>query len=193
MKIVYLHGLGSSGVSYKSDTLKETFGNENVLSPNLPLDPTQTIELVTALVSPLLANNEVVTFVGTSLGGFWANYFGQKFESQCVIVNPMLIPGDAFVDRIGTLVTHYDTDETTLFTPEIVRGFKHAQTEVTKTNTGLVSMFLARDDDVIDYRTTLEQMQGVDTYITDDGGHRYEENWDMVVALLCMMNHERFK
>lgn len=185
MKIFYLHGLGSTGTSDKSAALIKAFGTKNVIAPDLPLDPEQTISLVTALVTA--DKKEKFIFVGTSLGGFWANYFGQMFQSECVIVNPMLIPGDAFVSRIGTIVTNYTTGEKTEITTEIVKSFKSAQTEVMSPNLDLITMFLAADDDVIDYRTTLEQLPGVDTYITEDGGHRYETHWDNVVALTQML------
>lgn len=185
MKIVYLHGLGSTGISDKSAALDLAFGEKNVLKPNLPLDPEQTIDLVSKLVAANKKDGFI--FVGTSLGGFWANYFGQMFQSQCVLVNPCLDPGDAFADRTGTFVTNYVSSEKVEFTPEIIKSFKSAQTEAMTVNLDLVTMFLAEDDDVIDYRTTLDQMPGVDTYITEDGGHRYESHWDNVVALVRML------
>lgn len=186
MKIVYLHGLGSTGTSEKSAALMSVFGKQNVIAPDLPLDPEQTISLVTNLVTPLLKNKEKVIFIGTSLGGFWANYFSNMFQMECIIVNPMLIPGDAFVNRIGTIVTNYSTGEKTEFTAEIVKSFKSAQNEAMSPNLDLITMVLAMDDDVIDYRTSLLQLPGCNTIMSLTGGHRYDSQWDTVVELAIL-------
>ena len=183
MKIVYLHGLGSVGASAKSAALIDAFGKENVLAPDLPLDPEATIKLVSDLVYLPMKRKEKILFIGTSLGGFWANYFSHMFHMECLIVNPMLIPGEAFVSRTGTIVKNYDTGEETVMTAEIVRSFLSAQTEVASPNLDLITMILAQDDDVIDYRTSMEQLPGVRTLITSDGGHRYMDHWADVVEL----------
>ena len=184
MKIVYLHGLGSTGTSTKSAALIREFGEKNVFAPDLPLDPEQTIDLVSKLVAPLLKTKEKIVFVGTSLGGFWANYFSNMFQMECIIVNPMLIPGEAFINRIGTVVKNYETGVETIMTAEIVKSFLSAQTEAASPNVDLITMILAMDDDVIDFRTSIEQLPGCSTIITITGGHRYESLWDNIVDLL---------
>jgi predicted esterase YcpF (UPF0227 family) len=185
MKIIYFHGLGSTGTSDKSQALKDAFGAENVLTPDYPVDPDKTISQIERLVTPL--KREGLVFVGTSLGGFWANYFGQRFQSKCVLVNPLLDPGVAFIDGAGTIVKNYVTGEETLMTAEMVKGFRSAEAEVGSMNPDLVTMFLARDDDVIDYKRTLAQLPEADIFVTDDGGHRYEKNWPNVVAFIQMI------
>lgn len=181
VKVIYLHGLGSVGSTPKSDALKAAFGSDNVLTPNLPLDPEATIELVTSLVKQL--RGEKVVFVGTSLGGFWANYFAQTTHSECVMVNPLMTPGQTFVPRIGTIVKNYVTGEETEFTTEIVRSFLSAQTEALDYDPDLVTLFLAEDDPVIDYQTTVDYVgKVVNCTLTKNGGHRYDINWDKVIA-----------
>lgn len=186
MKIVYLHGLGSVGLTPKSEALIEAFGSANVLTPDLPLDPEATIELVNALVKQL--RGEKVVYVGTSLGGFWANYFAQTTRSPCVLVNPLMTPGQTFVSRIGSVAKNHVTGEETEFTTEIVQGFLSAQTEALDYDPDLVTLFLAEDDLVIDHQTTVDYVgKVVNCTVTKNGGHRYTLNWDLVIDALKKM------
>lgn len=181
MKIVYLHGLASIGTSVKSEALIAAFGADNVFAPDLPLDPIGVVDIISDYVDKLPFDEQIV-FVGTSLGGFWANFFAQTTDSYGVLVNPMLIPGDAFVDRIGEQVVNYKTGAVEVFSQDLVDDFKTCQEDAADFfNPKAIVMFLAMDDSVIDYRSTLSQVNGVEYFLTPDGGHRYESNWDLVV------------
>ena len=74
--IVYLHGFASSGVSDKVTALKERFGDDKVIAPDLPFDPDEVVSLVYDVVRNFMKNrkpDEKLVFVGTSLGAFYAN------------------------------------------------------------------------------------------------------------------------
>lgn len=182
--IIYLHGFASVGKSAKSDALIAEFGSDNVYAPNLPIDPDDTFKIVSDIVHN--ATSFPVMFVGTSLGGFWANYFAQKFDAHCVIVNPSVNPDVTMEARVGTVNTNYLTGEDIVITPEIVQKFKKYKDEAnTLYNGSLVNIFLAKDDDVIDYNNTLKTLTYYNSLtITDDGGHRYNNKWNTVVSKL---------
>lgn len=179
--VIYLHGFASSGVSPKSQALVEAFGSENVFAPDLPIDPDETVKVIKDIVSQI--KNFPIIFVGTSLGGFWANYFAQKYDAKCVIVNPSTSPDITMSKRVNQPVKHYKTNEDIVVTNEIVDKFTQYKKELDYLYNGyLVNVFLAEDDDIIDYKLTIDYLEYYNSMtITPDGGHRYNKYWDNVI------------
>ena len=179
--IVYLHGFASSGNSKKSQVLKAHFGHEQVYAPDLPIDPEQTIAIVEDIVAKV--TTYPLIFVGTSLGGFWANYFAQKYDAIAVLVNPSTRPEVTMQTRIGIPLTNYSTGEPILVTQDHVDKFSKYKSEAEALYNGsLVHAFLAMDDETLDYKIALQDLQYFKTCtMTPDGGHRYDVNWPKVV------------
>lgn len=179
MKIVYLHGFGSSGNSEKSQALKARFGDENVWSPDLPLDADEVINMVANYVHRV--NDYPIVFVGTSLGGFYANYFAQRFDCPSVLVNPAFNPGQSLSKSLGEH-KNYATGLPFELTQDHLGKWVAMRNDITDTNGALVNLFIALDDEVIDagqmieafphyrYRKTFEQ-----------AGHRFSSHWSEVV------------
>lgn len=81
MKILYIHGLSSSGQSRTAATLRELLPHDEIFSPDLPIDPFEAFLLLRQLVE----REEVDIIIGTSMGGM----FAQKFHGYCkILVNP---------------------------------------------------------------------------------------------------------
>ena len=181
MKIIYLHGFASVGVGPKSDALRKKFGNDAVYSPDLPIDP----DAVEMLIDTYVAKNTQypLIFVGTSLGGFWANYFAQKWDSPCVIVNPSTSPSKTMWERVGKIIKNYSTGELMPILEDYATKFGIRESYlIGNTNGALINVFVAKDDDVIPYKEVLENIPyRASCTITEDGGHRYDTNWGKVV------------
>lgn len=182
--IVYLHGFASSGTSKKSQLLKEVFGDSAVFAPDLPFDPDQVIEVVDSIVSKV--TNYPLIFVGTSLGGFWANYFAQKYDAIGVLVNPSSRPDVTMSEKVGTTVLHYQTSEPIVITDNHIEKFTMYRLEAQNLQNGnLIHLFLAKDDDVLDMKVALKDFKYFKTCtITPTGGHRFESEWSLVVEQL---------
>ena len=183
--IIYLHGFASIGTSAKSQALVDAFGQDSVYAPDLPFNPSEVIDLVTKLVTDAVAKSASypVVFVGTSLGGFWANYFAQRFDAPCVIVNPSTDPAKSFAPRVGQTAVTYATGTEFEITQADIEQFAKCVDDTNKLQNGyLVNLFLAKDDDVIDYARTLSVIKHTNTtVVTEDGGHRFDKNWSMVI------------
>lgn len=179
--IIYLHGYASIGNGPKSAALKLAFGADSVFSPDLPIDPTQVIAIVSEIVSKV--THFPIVFVGTSLGGFWANYFAQKYDAPCVIINPSLHPSRTMSTRIGIACVNYNTGVAFDVTQDHVDQYVACETAIANnTNGALINVFLARDDDLLNYRETLHAIPfAASTEITDTGGHRYDALWHTVI------------
>lgn len=182
MKIVYLHGFGSVGSGPKYDALVAAFGADNVISPDLPNDPNDVESIIDDIVRSI--GDFPVMFVGTSLGGFWANYAAQKWDAQCILVNPSLTPSITMASRIGKPITNYQTGAVIDILPKYIDDFKLRELYISdNTNGALINLIVAADDDVIPYKDTLASMPyTASTLIAADGGHRFDSRWGDVIA-----------
>jgi uncharacterized protein len=179
--VIYLHGFASVGNSPKAHALREALIEHTVLAPDLPIDP----ELVIAQVDRIVRNaaSWPIVFVGTSLGGFWANYFAQKYDAPCVLVNPALRPSKTLYQWVGKAAKNYATGENVEVTLKDIASFAKIEMESEGNHNGaLIHVFAAKDDDVINYQDVLDQVRfSKSLTLTKDGGHRFESHWGMVV------------
>lgn len=190
--ICYLHGFGSSGVSAKSTAIRKAFPNDTVLSPNIPTNPVDAVRTVTDIVCASMTdlknvNDFPLIFVGTSLGGFWANYFAQKFDAPAVLVNPSTSPSCTMQPRVGMDVNNYVTGEKIVVTDADVAEYARLEAETAaEYNGALIDVFLAQDDDVIPFGDTILALPFTRSMsVTADGGHRYDTKWGTVIEKLA--------
>ena len=96
MKILFLHGLASSGAYKMADMLRQLMKPCEVVAPDLPIDPGAAL----ALVRSLCVSERPDLVVGLSWGGFLA----QKLRGQRkALVNPDLHVSRLLRTRIGTM------------------------------------------------------------------------------------------
>jgi len=81
MKILFIHGLASSGAYKMADSLRILLKPCEVIAPDVPIEPDKALALLRAIC--LEEKPDLV--VGLSLGGFWA----QKLRGcRKILVNP---------------------------------------------------------------------------------------------------------
>lgn len=83
MNIIYLHGLSSSGNSNTARTLRELLPNDNIITPDLPVNPFEALSMVKEIVAKL--PKEEILIVGTSMGAMLAH---QLKGYRRILVNP---------------------------------------------------------------------------------------------------------
>jgi len=184
MKIILLHGFASVGTGAKYEALVKEFGRDNIFSPNLPVNPADVEALLDEEIKCMhLDGEEPALFVGTSLGGFWANYMAQKYKKPCVIVNPSMFPSHTMFFVSGMTMCNFATGLPFTVPIDIVPSFmKREKFLEDNTNGELINLFVARDDNILDYKVTLRQTpQTASTQIFEDGGHRFEKHWPSVL------------
>lgn len=181
MKVIHLHGFGSSGTSDKARMLISAFSSFHVFSPDLPIDPSAVIELVDEYVKDY--GEEGIMFVGTSLGGFYSHYFAQKYKVPCVIVNPCTKPSLALGGAVGKQQINHATGEEFMVLEQHIEKFKSMEMELDGYDHALVSMFVAQDDEVLKPRHMKADIPNRAFFIeTKTGGHRYTDNWGLVIS-----------
>lgn len=96
--IVYLHGFRSSPASLKARQLRAAVDELPLATrprlhvPALDDGPAQAMASILALARD--AAKEALTFVGSSLGGYYATYAAEKTGARAVVVNPAVRPYD---------------------------------------------------------------------------------------------------
>ena len=182
MKIVYLHGFASVGEGNKSQIFKNFFGAEHVTAPDLPVNPSQVINIVNDIVRQ--NNDYPLIFVGTSLGGFWANYFAQKWDVPCVIVNPSTRPSISLKKYQNANIKNNVTQKPVEVTSRDITEYEKIEKYLaTNTNGALINMFIAKDDEVISPHNASEDIPfAASIVMKDNGGHRFEMHWNDVVT-----------
>ncbi len=115
---IYLHGFLSSGNSLKGQWFAEQVRQESLslkaggkalvgfqdwLTPTYPLaSPQASLLAIEELIRPLLNSpKKPLLFVGSSMGGFYAQYLGQKYRTPYVMINPALNPVPLFEAHMG--------------------------------------------------------------------------------------------
>lgn len=91
-----------------------------------------------------------VIVAGTSLGGFWANYFAGEFGiAQAVLVNPVAEPEQQLRQFIGTRFVEKRNEEITVTEQDVAR---YGDVEVKTNSVTERLIILSTDDAVLDYR-----------------------------------------
>ena len=82
--------------------------------------------------------------------------FAQKYDAPCVIINPSMQPSRTMSTRIGIACVNYNTGVAFDVTQDHVDQYVACETAIANnTNGALINVFLARDDDLLNYRETL--------------------------------------
>jgi predicted esterase YcpF (UPF0227 family) len=187
--IVYLHGFASSGNSAKAQALIDRFGANHVWNPDLPIDPDQVYDLITKKLNVWLNGgqyHEKLVFVGTSLGAFYATYFGLLYDAPFVIVNPSVFPDKSLSDKMGININHVTKEEFMVRLCDLEQLSHMKKVIVTLYEGRLANLFIAKDDDVIDYKDMLTAYPyAASLVVKETGGHRFTEHWQEVVEKIA--------
>lgn len=91
-KIIYIHGFKGSYQSDKVQYLKDAFPDADVYGFPVPEKAQEAyLEIDNQLMDAFAVDSDVI-LVGTSLGGFWAQYFANKYALKSVLINVCQVP-----------------------------------------------------------------------------------------------------
>ena len=158
MKILYIHGYNGSPDGEKFNMLRQRFPQAEILAPQHDNIPQNVSHLLDSIASGLDARTDVN--IGTSLGGFWANYFSLRYGLRAVLLNPLVSPAKRLAHLGCSFAADYESFE--------------KQDDSRQRPLGIV--LLAEDDEVLPYREAFEHFSGVcDVRVLKSGGHRMND------------------
>ncbi|MGB1110328.1 MAG: YqiA/YcfP family alpha/beta fold hydrolase [Gammaproteobacteria bacterium] len=183
--ILYIHGFGSCGSGNKVDALRAEFGEKNVLSPDLPVSP----KAAMALLESLIAEHDIELLVGSSLGGFYAEWLNGRHGIPSVLINPSTRPQETLARYLGEN-THWCTGERYQWTPAHIEELApFARSAVPRNEHYLV--LLQTDDEVLNYRLAEQRYARHEVVIEQGGNHRFENLEDYATRILDFLTQTR--
>ena len=123
-----------------------------------------------------------LTFVGSSLGGFYATHLAERFEARAVLINPAINPQLALQPWLGAQ-TNLHTGEPFEVTPA---HFDELAALRIARITQPVRYFLLVEtgDEVLDYREAVVFYGGGYQYVRGGGDHAFCEFVTQIPAIL---------
>jgi uncharacterized protein len=168
--IVYLHGFNSAPSSHKARTmaryLQDRGLGEKFACPLLPHVPGEAISLIESL--PAMLDPRDVTFVGSSLGGFYATWLAEKYACRAILIQPAVFPHVGLEKYLGRQKNLYTGAEYEL-TPAHLQGWRKLCVE--KVDSERYLLLLETGDEVLDYREAVRKYEGARMVIREGGDH----------------------
>jgi len=194
--IVYLHGFRSSSRSVKATRLCAAVaaldeGTRPLLHvPDLPHRPASAMASVAAWVEGYGAP-PAVTFIGSSLGGYYATWLAERYGAKAVVINPAIRPAEDLRPFIGpqrNLHTGIGYDLT------VAHFFELEALEVARiTRPERYFLLVRTGDEVLDWRAAAAFYAGAFQYVAGGGNHGWEDFDAEVASVLrfcgCALPH----
>lgn len=174
MNIVYLHGLSSSGNSNTASKLRELLPDDNVITPDIPVEPDKALTLIHSIVDRLPKEDTLI--IGTSMGAMYAQ---QISGYRRILVNPAFHVSELLRDNEGETLPFFSQrqDGATEFsvTPELCEHFEEmeaGQFENANRDDNLIALFGNQDTTCNCFEEYTRYYQ---YYHRFNGGHRMND------------------
>jgi len=172
--LVYLHGFRSSPRSSKavktSEAVKALSTPDHSIEwycPQLMASPKASMMMVSKHIDQSKADRYVV--IGSSLGGFYANYLGEKYACKAVALNPAVRAARVLAPHVG-MMTEYDSEEPFDFRPEYIDELKALQVERIS-DPSRYFLIAAKGDELLDWKEMSDFYQGAKQLILEGSDH----------------------
>ncbi|WP_144211258.1 YqiA/YcfP family alpha/beta fold hydrolase [Shewanella donghaensis] len=173
--LLYIHGFNSSPHSDKAKDTAEyfqrCFPEYPFVQPQLPSSPKEAMALLCGIVEQAKAKNEPLTYIGSSLGGYFASYLAETYGGKAVLINPAVKPFELFDEFLGPQYNPY-IDEHYQVLPQHKLDVAEYNTEVIRRPDRFL-VFLQTGDEVLDYRQALLKYHCCQLHVEANGDHSF--------------------
>ena len=181
-KVVYLHGMGSSGSSATARRLQRTLpSGYEVISPDIPVQPEMAMSFLKKLADTL-SDDDII--VGTSMGGMYA----QMFKGwRRLLINPSFHTSVHLSEKVGTRMAFHTPRQDGLtdfeVTSKLIKKFEKMESQQfdpkfgilnkrRKDSPELVTAFFGTRDTTVNCKQ--EYLEHFTNYQDFDGEHRLD-------------------
>ena len=185
--VVYLHGFRSSPRSSKAvmtgEAIRSMTTEENPIEwycPQLLASPRESMDMVEKHIQDSIHDRLVV--IGSSLGGYYANYLAEKYDCKGVALNPAVRAPKELASHVGML-TAYDTNEPYDFRPEYIDQLKDLQVEAI-TKPSRYFLMAAKGDELLDWHEMVDFYKGAEQLVLEGSDHGISEYSDHLPKVL---------
>jgi predicted esterase YcpF (UPF0227 family) len=193
--ILYIHGFNSSPLSLKAEQTRQycegNFPGINFVCPQLATSPNKAVlQLENILKSPTnnksslssmpSSNNATLKhdswlLIGSSLGGYFANYLSNKYQLPAVLINPAIKPFTLLEEYIGeqkntfTNVVYQVTEQHMIDLKSLEQSAPNFDDE--QKNNYLV--MVQTGDEVLDYQQAVDKFKHCRLIVEQGGDHSF--------------------
>lgn len=185
--LVYLHGFRSSPRSSKAvltgEAVKALSSQDHTFEwfcPQLFASPKMSIEMIVQHIDH--SNAQRIVIIGSSLGGYYANYLAEKYHCKAVVLNPAVRAARELAPHVGMLTT-YDSNEPFDFRPEYIDELKDLQIDQI-TAPGRYFLIAAKGDELLDWREMVEFYAGANQLVLEGSDHGISEYGELLPKVL---------
>jgi hypothetical protein len=146
IQIFYFHGFNSGEQSSTFKRIKAAFPNTQMVKYNFMEYGKAYHEIYTFLDSQKKDGTNTI-FIGSSLGGYWANLFCSVFGIQTILINPSLKPSESLLKYVGQEFIYNGV--TYLFKEENAKGYTDNLFRIYPR-----VVFIGQKDEVVNYHET---------------------------------------
>ncbi|MBA2690785.1 MAG: alpha/beta fold hydrolase [Burkholderiales bacterium] len=173
--IIYLHGFNSSPESFKAKLIQHRLSDlsrgEEFLCPKLSWRFLSAAAVIGRTLTELAG--EPVCLVGSSLGGFYAVHFAEKYGLAAVLLNPAVTPYKSLANYLGRQKNLYTGEEYVL---ELEHMNELLALDVARISRPERYLLLAETgDEVLDYREAVEKFARAKKIIIEGGNHAFSD------------------
>ena len=170
--ILYFHGFKSSSKSSKAQSLKNFIAkntkNTKIIIPDLDDNFQNAHNQIEELIR--LSGSNIV-FMGSSLGGYYASYFSQKFKKKAVLINPAVHPLKDFEVHLGENENYSSGNKFNISSKEISFVRTLSYKKLLTPNDLLI--LLESGDEILKYNKSTSYFSGAYIDIAFGGNHSY--------------------
>ena len=148
--------------------------------PQLLASPKESMALVEDHIKRTGADRLVV--VGSSLGGFYANYLAEKYNCKTIVLNPAVRAARELAPHVG-MMTAYDSDEPFDVRPEHIDEVRSLQVEKIS-NPSRYFLIAAKGDELLDWREMVDFYPGAKHLVLEGGDHGIADYADHLPQVL---------
>ena len=180
--ILYIHGFNSSPYSLKAELTRQYFCDNfpkvNFVCPQLATSPNAVISQLEHIISANSidsTNNEAWFLIGSSLGGYFANYLANKYQLHAVLINPAIKPFTLLEDYIGEQKntytnTIYQVTEQHMVDLKAIEQSAPSFDDKQKNN---YLIMVQTGDEVLDYQQAVDKYQHCRLIVEQGGDHSF--------------------
>ena len=168
--LLYLHGFNSSPASHKAQLMRarmEGRGQRQLYAcAALPAAPREAVRVIERAMEGM--DPRSVTFIGSSLGGFYATWLAEKHSCRAVLINPAISPHIGLEAYLGTQ-KNLHTGEPYELTHAHLEGWRTLRVE--RVDPERYLLLLETGDAVLDWREAARKYEGARMVIRQGGDH----------------------
>jgi len=171
MKLIYLHGFNSSGEGTTACELKKIYSELESISYDY-CNPDKAFKEINMFLENILKTEKEVILIGSSLGGFWANYFAQLFDLKCLLINPSLFPSNNLKKYLGEN-KNFTTGEIKTLTKENCNSYSKYEIEIKEKT--FRNVIISINDEVINLKETIDLLSNSYIVLHPKEKHQFKD------------------